>query len=92
MTIHPTKSVSQRELRIHAEYGELLSVADLARLLKYPSPQALRKARIRGALRLPMLQMPGRRGWFATAQAVAAYLDALDTGRERGKEVRLERL
>ena len=69
-----------RESALKARYGELLSLADLADALRYPSVQAIQKARLRGALRLPMFQIPGRRGWLATARAVAVYLENLDAG------------
>lgn len=79
MPTHPVDiSTSRRELHLRAEFGELLSTADLARVLRYRTSQAVRKARLRGALDIPMQQIPGRRGWYATARAVALYLDALD--------------
>lgn len=67
-----------REAAIRKEYGELLSLTNLAKVLNYPSIQAVQKARLRGRLGLPVLQVPGRRGWFATAKAVGEYLNALD--------------
>lgn len=72
-----------RESALKARYGELLSLADLAGVLRYPSVQAIQKARLRGALRLPMFQIPGRRGWLATARAVATYLEDLDARSNR---------
>lgn len=78
MTSGSHRLASTRELQLKEQFGELLSTTDLARVLRYRTTQAVRKARLRGALRIPMQQLPGRRGWFATARAVAAYLDGLD--------------
>ncbi len=68
---------SVREELVH-RYGQLLTLTDLTEVLRYPSVQALRKARIRGRLPLELVQFPNRRGWFATARAVAELLERLD--------------
>jgi len=67
-----------REHLLRQKYGELLSLADVAEVLHFPSVQAVQKARQRGTLGLPAQQPPGRRGWFVTVRAVAAYLNRLD--------------
>lgn len=72
-------SESAREVALRASYGELLGLADLAVVLRYPSVQAVQKARIRGTLQVPTFQILGRRGWYSTVRAVAEYLDDLDT-------------
>lgn len=71
---------TSEEQLVH-RYGQLLTLSDLTDVLRYPSIQALRKARIRGRLPLELIQFPNRRGWFATARAVAALLERLDTTR-----------
>ena len=68
----------QRESHLVARYGELLSLQELADLLKYPSKQALRQAHRRGALPVQLIRMPNRRGWFAATRRIAAFLDELD--------------
>lgn len=68
-----------REGILRERYGELLTLAELANLFRYPSSQALLKARARGQLAVPLIKFPNRRGWFATARAVADYLDRIDT-------------
>ena len=73
---------SEREVALRERFGDVLTLADLAIILRYPSVGAIRKARSRGQLPLRLVQMPPRRGWFATAEAVADLLCALD--RERG--------
>jgi len=67
-----------RENNLRERYGELLTLADLADLFRYPSSQALLKARSRGQLSVPLIKFPNRRGWFATARAVAEFLDRID--------------
>ncbi len=68
-----------RELVLRERYGELLTLADIAEVLRYPSQQAVRRAHARGLLPLELVRFPGRRrGWFATARTVAALLDEMD--------------
>ncbi|MET4569105.1 hypothetical protein [Rhodanobacter soli] len=74
-----TEQSAQRiEDGLREDFGALLTQADLARLLRYPTVQAVRKARARGNLAIPMFQLPMRRGWFATARAVAEFLAILE--------------
>jgi hypothetical protein len=70
---------STREDDLKQRFGDLLNLNDLAEVLRYPSAHAIRKARIRGRLPIELIQMPGRRGWFATARAVAKLLDSLES-------------
>lgn len=79
MPMDTSSATTLRELHLTAQFGALLSTSDIAQVLRYRSPQAVRKARIRGALNIPMRQLPGRRGLYATARAVAAYLEDLDS-------------
>lgn len=80
--IEPQATVEQSVQRIEdglrEDFGALLTQTDLARLLRYPTVQAVRKARARGNLAIPMFQLPMRRGWFATARAVAEFLARLE--------------
>jgi hypothetical protein len=66
----------ERELR--ARYGALLTLEDVGQVLRYPSSYAVRKARVRGSLPLPMVRIPQRRNWFVTARRVAEFLARLD--------------
>lgn len=52
----------------------ILTAAETARLLGYPSTGALAKARQTGRLPIEMFQVPGRRGWFASTSVVRAWL------------------
>lgn len=53
----------------------ILSAADTARIMGFPTCDALNKARQTGRLPIPMFQLPGRRGWFAARHVVKAWLE-----------------
>lgn len=55
-------------------YGVLIPGKDLSRLLGFSSAAALRRAHVTGRLSIPMFRLEGRRGWFAHAGDVCAYL------------------
>lgn len=69
---------SERAAALRQRYGELLTLGELAQLLKYPSVGALHKARFRNTLPLPLVQMPPRKRWYATVDAVAELLYRLE--------------
>ena len=52
----------------------ILSSADTARLMGFPTREALAKARRAGRLPIQMFTLPGRRGWFATREEVFGWL------------------
>jgi hypothetical protein len=58
----------------------ILSAAETARVMGFPSSEALSKARQTGRLPIPMFQLPGRRGWFAARHVVKAWLEYALTG------------
>jgi hypothetical protein len=58
----------------------ILSAAETARAMGFPSSEALSKARQTGRLPIPMFQIPGRRGWFAGRHVVKAWLEHALTG------------
>lgn len=63
----------------------ILSAAETARLLGYPSTGALAKARQAGRLPFEMFQVPGRRGWFAATPVVRAWLRSIMAGNGAGQ-------
>lgn len=67
------------------EYGVLLSVEEVAKVLRYPNAEAARRAHYRGKLPVPLKKLPGRRILFATATDVARALGELE-GREATEE------
>lgn len=74
---------AEHEAALRERFGDVLTLPDLASVLRYPSTGAIRKARVRGQLPLQLVQMPPRRGWFATAEAVAELLCNLENGTRR---------
>lgn len=72
-----------REDFLRERYGELLTPEDLAELFRYPSTEAVMKAHSRGKLPVPLARFRARRGWYATARAVAECLDELDASLRR---------
>ena len=77
---------SEREAALRERFGDVLTLADLAVILRYPSVGAIRKARSRGQLPLALARMRPRRGWFATAEAVADLLCSLDGERHSASD------
>jgi hypothetical protein len=57
-------------------HGEVCDVHEVAKILKYPSAQALRRALSRSKAPIQLIKLPNRRGLFASTRALARYLDA----------------
>lgn len=51
---------------------------ELAVVLRYPSRDALIQARRRGQIPIDLIRLPRRRGLFATATAVASFLNDIE--------------
>lgn len=79
-----TTKLARRELELRERFGELLTLEDLAPLLKYSSVGAVRKARMRGKLPIPVKRIEHRRGWFATPRMVAEFLEGLEDDSSEG--------
>ena len=60
------------------KYGEVLTPADLAEVLRYSSDAAVRKAHAAGRLPVPLRRFPNRKGLFATVESVAAAISQLN--------------
>lgn len=71
----PGQSVTEQWLLDH--YGALIDSSTTAKILGYRSANALAKARSRGVLPIRMFQLPHRRGWWSTPEALAVYLAGL---------------
>jgi len=67
-----------REQRLLEKYGEVLTPADLAEVLRYSSDAAVRKAHAAGRLPVPLRRFPNRKGLFATVESVAAAISQLN--------------
>lgn len=59
-------------------YGQLLTLEEVAQVLRYPSVQAARTAHSRGQLPVPLFRMGPRRRLFASVGALADYLGSLE--------------
>ena len=57
------------------EHGPILPAAIAAKVLGFKSTDALRQARHRQKLPVPMFTIEGRRGWFASTAVVAAWIE-----------------
>lgn len=76
------KMQAEYETTLRERFGDVLTLSDLAVVLRYPSVGAIRKARSRGQLPVRLVKMPPRRGWFATVEGVAQLLCSLDGERQ----------
>lgn len=64
---------------IASMYGGVVQAKDVSRLLSFSNPAALRRAHTTGRLPIRLFQLKGRRGWFAHAAEISAYLRAHST-------------
>jgi hypothetical protein len=70
-------------------HGEVCDVHEVAKILKYPSAQALRRALSRSKAPIRLVKLPNRRGLFASTRDLARYLDNVFTeGSSRTKPLR----
>lgn len=64
-----------REDALLRQYGELVTLKEVAFQLKFPSPDAVRKCHERGSLPLELFRFPKRRGLYAYTRALARLLN-----------------
>lgn len=72
-----SSSAARDNLDLYLPRTPVLSGAETARLLGFPTTEALYKARQAGRLPIDMFRLPGRRGWFASTPAVREWLQAV---------------
>ena len=68
-------------------YGPVLTVDELARVLKYPSAGAVRQAHAAGNLPVPLGRFPGRRTLLARTREVADAIEQRLALEQKGEEV-----
>lgn len=68
-------------------YGPVLTVDELALILKYPSAGAVRQAHAAGNLPVQLGRFPGRRTLLAKTREVADAIEQRLALEQRGKEV-----
>lgn len=66
----------QANLDLYLPRLPILSGAETARIMGFPTTEALYKARQAGRLPIELFQLPGRRGWFAATQSVREWLQS----------------
>lgn len=71
----PNEPLEQRLLQsLIADWGYVVGNAGLRQVLGFPSQSALRQAITRGDVPIPVFTIEGRKGWFALAHDLAAWL------------------
>jgi hypothetical protein len=70
----PPQCFEDFEQRLVRALGATIGGGQLTRALGYPSQDAFRKAHQRGRLPVDTFELDGRRGRFATATDIAAWL------------------
>lgn len=65
---------TELRMQLEQQHGLLLGGATLVCALGYASTAAMRQARRRGTLPIPLFTVPGRRGYFALSRDVADWL------------------
>jgi len=73
-TSMPSPGFDDFEQRLVRALGATVGGGQLTRALGYPSQDAFRKAHQRGRLPVDTFELDGRRGRFATATDIAAWL------------------
>ncbi|WP_288131582.1 hypothetical protein [Microbulbifer sp.] len=69
--------VDERLCALRSKYGELLSLEDIAEVFKYPSIEAVRKAKSRGTLPVKVYRFPNKNGFYARANDVALSINSM---------------
>lgn len=62
------------EDRYFDKYGDFMTLQDLARALKYPSAEAVKKAHARGKLPVTLFRIDGRRNLYGSTQSVVELI------------------
>lgn len=70
-------NTTENQPRLLQKYGQLIGTTEMAKVLGYPTPNALRMAIYRKTLPIRMFDVPGRRGKFALTAEVEAWLATL---------------
>jgi hypothetical protein len=70
----------ERSIAAHLlqRFGPMLTFAQVAEVLEYPTPDALERSIQRGHIELPTLKLAHRRGTFMLAHDLAHHLAGLD--------------
>lgn len=69
--------VDNQLLALRMRYGELLTLEDIAEVFKYPSIDAVRKAKSRGTLPVKLYRFPNKNGFYARVSDVAVSIECM---------------
>lgn len=76
VSAHEKKENSVAE-RLYLKYGELMRLNELSEVLRYPTPESLRKAIARGNVPVATIKINNRRELFVKTEKVIEYLQSL---------------
>jgi hypothetical protein len=68
---------SRMDLELYLPRTPVLSGAETARIMGFPTTEALYKARQAGRLPIDLFRLPGRRGWFAATPTIREWLQSV---------------
>ncbi len=74
--------------RLRKQYCALMTVKELAEVLRYPSADAVRVAYRRGRLPVRLYKFERRKGYYAKIEEVAKCLDEMETWCPMGAAVK----
>jgi len=72
-----SQAESLRSQHILEKYGQLLTLEEVAEVLRYSSVDAVRQASSRGTLPVTLKRFPGRRATFVLAEDVIECLESM---------------
>ena len=72
------ESISERVASLRTQYGELLTLEEVAEVFKYRTVSAVRKAHSRKTLPVHLYRFPGRAGYYAKTDEVAESIDRMN--------------
>jgi hypothetical protein len=95
MPISENSAIDLIEQRLLEKYGEVLTTSEIADALRYKSADAVVKAHNRGKFPIKLVEFQHRRGYFASARAVAHVIREFHESENnwtsnKDKKVRLE--
>ena len=73
--------MSRQAQHIREKYGHLLTLEEVAEVLRYSSVDAVRQASSRGTLPVSLKRFPGRRATFVFAEDVIECLESMENAR-----------
>lgn len=73
-----SSTTSERLIHLRQKYGDLLTIDEVADVLRYKTVAAVRKAHSRKTLPVALYRFKGRAGYFARAEEVAKSIENMN--------------